>query len=296
VRTARRKSAAGRPCLISELSSWREENDVNVTGLLEGKVAVVTGAGQVPGAGVGNGRAAALLYAKAGASVVAANRSIGSAEETARLIEEGGGEAIAMQVDVAEEDDIAEMADATLQRWGRIDILHNNVGVGAPGGDSSVTDIEASALQHLLAINLAGTVLACKHVLPTMRSQQSGVITNISSTAALTDYPYVAYKAAKAGVITLTQHLAARNAEFGIRANVLIPGLMDTPHAVERKITASITREQVLNERRCRTPLLGRSGNAWDVANAAVFLASEAAGFITGASLVIDGGQSLRIG
>lgn len=269
---------------------------MNFEGVLDGRVVIVTGAGQVPGPGVGNGRAAAILYGRAGAKVIAANRSLASAEETAHQIEEAGGEALALQVDVTSEDDISQMVALGVGEWGRIDVLHNNVGVGALGGDAPVTDISADTLHNLLSINIAGVVLTAKHVLPVMRGRSSGVITNISSTAALTDYPTVAYKTSKSAVITLTEHLAARNAEYGIRANVIIPGMMDTPHAVEYKVGAELTREQIKADRQHRTPLRGRAGDAWDIANASVFLASDAAGFITGASLVIDGGQTLRVG
>ena len=264
---------------------------------LSGRTAIVVGAGQTEGATVGNGRAAALLYGREGARVVAADRDLGSAEETARLIRAEGGEALAVRVDVQNEDDIAGMAAACIGSWGRIDVLHNNVGVSVLGGDASVTDIEAEAFARLMAINLGGMVLACKHVLPFMQQQGSGVITNISSNSVLIDYPYVAYKTSKAGVVALTEHLAIRNAAFGIRVNTILPGLMETPMAVEYRIGKDgASRDDVLAARQARTPLRGRAGNAWDVAQAALFLASDEASFITGASLVVDGGQHLVAG
>lgn len=264
---------------------------------LAGKIAVVVGAGQTPGATVGNGRAAALLLAREGARVLAADRDLDSARETVQQIEADGGEALAARVDVTSEADIVAMTGACLDRWGRIDILHNNVGVSVLGGDAPVTEIEADAFAWLMAVNLGGMVLACKHALPAMRRQGSGVITNISSNAAIIDYPYVAYKTSKAGIVAFTEHLAIRNAEHGIRANTILPGLMETPMAVEYRIgKEGATREQVVAERQRRTPLKGRAGNAWDVAHAALFLASEEAAFITGAALVIDGGQSLVVG
>jgi NAD(P)-dependent dehydrogenase (short-subunit alcohol dehydrogenase family) len=229
--------------------------------------------------------------------VIAADRNLESAHETARQIELAGGEAFAVRVDVTREDEIADMVGACVDRWGRIDVLHNNVGVSVLGGDASVTDIDADAFARVMSINLGAMVLACKHTLPIMRQQESGVITNIGSNAAIIDYPYVTYKTSKAGVIALTQHVAIRNAAFGIRANVILPGLMETPMAVERRVGEhGGTREQVLAERRARTPLKGRAGSAWDVANAALFLASDEAAFITGASLVVDGGQHLVVG
>jgi NAD(P)-dependent dehydrogenase (short-subunit alcohol dehydrogenase family) len=267
---------------------------MSVTISLDGKAAIVVGAGQTKGATLGNGRATALLLASAGARVLAADRNLASAEETVRLIESEGGKAFAVKVDVTAEDDIAAMAARCLEEWGCIDILHNNVGITV--GDAPVTDIDAGVLARLLATNLGSMVLAAKHVLPTMRRQGSGVITNISSNAATIDYPNVGYKTSKSAIVALTEHLAIRNAEFGIRANAILPGLMDTPMAVERRINAERTREQVLADRRARVPLRGRSGNAWDVAHAAVFLASDAAAFITGTALLVDGGHSLRVG
>ena len=183
---------------------------------------------------------------------------------------------------------------ACVDRWGRIDILHNNVGVSVLAGDASVTDIEPDTFARIMAINLGGMVLTCKHVLPVMRDQGYGVIVNISSNAVLIDYPYITYKTSKAGVVALTEDLAIHNAEYGIRANAILPGLMATPMAIERRVGLNgATREQVLTERQSRVPLRGRIGEAWDVAHAAVFLASDEAGFITGSTLVVDGGQSL---
>jgi NAD(P)-dependent dehydrogenase (short-subunit alcohol dehydrogenase family) len=128
-----------------------------------------------------------------------------------------------------------------------------------------------------------------------MRSQQSGVVTNISSNAIMINYPYIAYQTSKAGVVALTRHVAIRNAEYGIRANVILPGLMETPMAVEYRVRDGATREEIREQRSKRVPLRNRSGTAWDVAHAALFLASEEAGFITGTSLVVDGGQTLNL-
>jgi NAD(P)-dependent dehydrogenase (short-subunit alcohol dehydrogenase family) len=267
-----------------------------MTGRVEGKVAVVVGAGQTPGATVGNGRAAALLLAREGAAVLAADRDLDSAQETVALIAKEGGRGAAIRVDVTSEDDIAAMTVRCLELWKRIDILHNNVGVSVRGGDAAVTEIDAETFSRLVSINLRGMVLACKHVLPHMRSQGRGVITNIASNAAVIDYPYVAYKTSKAGVIALTEHVAIRNAEFGVRANTILPGLMETPMAVEYRIGTGVSRDEVLANRQARIPLKDRMGTAWDVANAAVFLASDEASFITGATLVVDGGQSLVVG
>ena len=269
---------------------------MNVQRDLAGRVAIVVGAGQTMGATVGNGRAAALLYARAGAKVVAANRTLSSAEETVTQIASEGGEAVAMRVDVTSEADISALVTSTMRAFGRIDVLHNNVGVNVRGGDAPVTEMEAETLAYLMNVNLGAMIITCKHVLPVMRRQESGVITNISSNAALLDFPLVAYKTTKAGVVALTEHLAIRNAEFGIRANAILPGLVDTPHAVEHRVSEAKERDQVVLERQRRVPLRGRAGNAWDVAHAALFLASDEAAFITGASIVVDGGQRLRAG
>jgi NAD(P)-dependent dehydrogenase (short-subunit alcohol dehydrogenase family) len=261
-----------------------------------GKTAIVVGAGQTAGQDVGNGRATALVLAREGAKVLAVDRDLDSAEETARQIIEEGGEAFALRVDVLSEHDIVAMTNACTEQWGRIDILHNNVGVSILGGDAPLTEIESEDFARVTAINLTGMVLACKHALPVMRRQESGVITNISSNAIMIDYPYITYQTSKAGVIALTRHVAIRNAAFGIRANAILPGLMETPMAVEYRVAKDgATREQILAERSKRVPLRNRSGTAWDVANAALFLASEEAGFITGASLVVDGGQTLNL-
>ena len=268
-----------------------------MSGRLQGKAVIVVGAGQTAGATIGNGRAAALLYGREGARVVAADRDLASAEETAELIRGEGGESISVRVDVTCEEDLAQMVGSCVDAFGGVDVLHNNVGVSVLGGDASVTEITAEAFSRLMATNLQSMVLASKYALPVMRSQGSGVIINISSNAALVDYPYIAYKTSKAGVIALTEHLAIRNAEYGIRANTILPGLMDTPMAVEYRMGKdNKTREQVIADRLAKTPLSGRPGNAWDVARAAVFLASDDASFITGAALVVDGGQSLAVG
>jgi len=245
---------------------------------------------------VGNGRAAALLYAREGAHVLVADNNAASADETVALIEEEGGVAVAATVDVAEEAHIEQMCRLGVARHGGIDVLHYNVGIGLAGGDGSVTDVTAEAFSRIVDVNLRGAVLAAKHAVPVMRQQGGGVIVNIASIAARMDYPWVAYKTSKAGMIALTEHLAITNAGYGVRANAILPGLMDTPMAVEPKIQDGVSRDEVLAARSAKVPLKGRSGNGWDVARAALFLASEDAGFITGATLTVDGGQTLVVG
>jgi NAD(P)-dependent dehydrogenase (short-subunit alcohol dehydrogenase family) len=261
---------------------------------LDGKVAVVIGAGQSPGEGVGNGRAAAMRFAREGARVLAVDRSLESAEETADLIRGEGFESVALAADVTRENDLARAMNEARTRWGSLDILHNNVGVSLAGGDADLLDITEEAFDNIYRINLRGTVFACKHAIAIMREQRSGAIVNISSSAATGLYPYVAYKATKAGVLALTEQLALQNAPFGIRVNCILPGLISTPMAVEtRARTFNQPREQVLAARVAKIPL-GREGTSWDVANAALFLASDEAHFVTGVSLLVDGGRMLN--
>ena len=263
---------------------------------LAGKVAIVVGAGQGPGEGLGNGRATAIRFAQEGARVLAVDSRLASAEETAAMAAKEG-ECIAFAADVTVEATLAAMVEFARARWGRIDILHNNVGVSIAGGDAGPLEITESAFDRIAAINLRGTIMACKHALPLMRAQRAGAIVNISSVAAWENYPYVAYKATKAALIAYTQQLAIQNAEYGVRANVILPGLMDTPMAVDTRARATgKCRAEVAAMRDARVPLRRRMGTAWDVANAALFLASDEANFITGATLPVDGGALVNIG
>jgi NAD(P)-dependent dehydrogenase (short-subunit alcohol dehydrogenase family) len=264
---------------------------------LEGKTAVIVGAGQTPGPRVGNGRATALLFAREGARVLAVDRDRDSAEETAQLIRGEGGEAAAFEADVTIEANLQAAVADCVARWGRLDVLHNNVGISVAGGDAAVTEITTEAFDRVMAVNLRGTVMACKHALPVMRRQASGAIVNISSLAAIENYPWVAYKASKSAMVAFTKQLAIQNAEYGVRANVILPGLMDTPMAVDTRARAfDRPREEIAAERDAKVPLRHKMGTAWDVAHAALFLASDEAGFITGAALPVDGGASCRIG
>jgi NAD(P)-dependent dehydrogenase (short-subunit alcohol dehydrogenase family) len=261
-----------------------------------GKVAMVVGAGQTPGQTIGNGRATAVLLAREGAKVVAVDRDLDAAEETVKQVAEEGGQAVALRADVTNEADIEAAVAATMRQFDRIDILHNNVGVSIEGGDAPITEIEADAFARITAINLQSMVLTCKHVIPIMREQGAGVITNISSLAAVINYPYVSYRTSKAGVVALTSHIAITNAEYGIRANCILPGLMDTPMAIEKRVgLGGATREEVISERESRVPLRNKMGTAWDVAYAALYLASDEASFVTGAALPVDGGQALNV-
>jgi NAD(P)-dependent dehydrogenase (short-subunit alcohol dehydrogenase family) len=258
------------------------------------KVAIILGAGQSPGEGLGNGRAVALRFAQEGARVLAVDRDFASAQETARL---AGGDCAAFEADVTRESTLAAAVGEAMARWGRIDILHYNVGVSLAGGDASPLEITEAAFDRISAINLRGCIMACKHVLPIMRAQRSGAILTVSSVAAWEIYATVAYKATKAAMIAYTQQLAIQNAEYGVRANTILPGLIDTPMAVDtRARTSGKTRAQIAALRDARVPLRRKMGTAWDVANAALFLASDEANFITGVALPVDGGALVNIG
>jgi NAD(P)-dependent dehydrogenase (short-subunit alcohol dehydrogenase family) len=259
---------------------------------LKDKIAIIVGAGQSPGEGLGNGRATVLRFAQEGAKVMAVDNNLSSAQETVAMAQQhSAGQCIAFEADVTKEATLAAMIEAAQGRWGRIDILHYNVGVSIAGGDAPLDQITEAAFDRIATVNLRGAIMACKHVLPLMRAQRAGVITTISSVAAWEQYPNVAYKATKAGMIAFTQQVAVQNAEYGVRANVILPGLMDTPMAVDtRARVGGKSRAEVAAARDARVPLRRKMGTAWDVANAALFLASDEANFITGVALPVDGG------
>ena len=169
---------------------------------LKDKIAIVIGAGQSPGEGLGNGRATVLRFAQEGAKVMAVDNNLSSADETVAM---AGGECVAFEADVTKEATLGAMVEAAQRRWGRIDILHYNVGVSIAGGDAPLDQITEAAFDRIATVNLRGAIMACKHVLPLMRAQRAGVITTISSVAAWEQYPNVAYKATKAGMIAFTQ-------------------------------------------------------------------------------------------
>lgn len=258
-------------------------------------MAIVVGGGQTQGETVGNGRAAALLFAREGACVLVADRRLASAEETALAIREAGGDAIACEVDATEAADCAAMVAQCTERWGRIDVLHNNVGVA--DGDASAIRIREEAWDHIFAVNVKTVLLACQHALPVMREQGAGSVINVSSIAATCAHPLVAYKTSKAAVNALTEQLAISNARHGIRVNAIMPGMMNTPMAVEGISRArGISKEALVAERDARVPLGRKMGSAWDVAHAALYFASDDAGFVTGVVMPVDGGQSLQRG
>ncbi|HEX3964698.1 MAG TPA: SDR family NAD(P)-dependent oxidoreductase [Trebonia sp.] len=264
---------------------------------LENKVALIFGGGQLKGRTVGNGKAVALLYAREGAKVFVADINKEAADETVADIRAEGGTAEALQANITSEADVIGAVRACYRLWGRIDILHNNVGISIAGGDAPITAITVESFDTIISVNLRGMVLAIKHVLPIMRKQGSGSIINISSAAAFSNYPYVGYKTSKAAVVALTKHVAIRNATYGVRANVILPGLLETPTAVERRVAKfGLKYEDVVAQRDKEVPLRHKMGTAWDVAYASLFLASEESNFITGIEMPVDGGQSVQIG
>src|SRR6204780_4446073 len=216
---------------------------------LKDRIAIVVGAGQGPGEGMGNGRATALTFAREGARVLCVDHHLASAQETVDMIAAKDGTAAAFKADVTKNAELKAMVEDAKPRWGRIDILHNNVGVSLAGGDAELLDFTEEALERCVAINLKSCIFAAKHVIPIMRAQQSGAIINISSMAADT-----------------------RAREF------------------------KKSRAEVEAERDAKVPLRRKMGTAWDVANAALFLASDEANFITGVTLPVDGGSSVRRG
>ena len=265
----------------------------DVTGRLAGRVALVVGGGQTPGETIGNGRATALLLARAGATVVVADARLESAEDTVDLIEAGGGRAGAVALDVTVDDDHRAAVAAIVAEHGRLDILHNNVGVSIAGGDADALELEPDVFDRLWQINLKGMWLAARHAIPVMREQGSGSVVNISSMAARLAYPLVGYKTTKVGLVGLTENLALTNAAHGVRVNAILPGLMNTPMAIEARVAQGTPREEVIAMRDRRVPLGRRMGSGWDVAHAALFLHSHEARFITGVALPVDGGQGL---
>lgn len=258
---------------------------------LQGRVALVFGAGCV-GEGWGNGKATAVAYAQEGARVVAVDRSPDAAEATRAIIQGLGGHSTAFGADVTDSSDVARVVAAALDAYGRIDVLHNNVGTTIMGGPVELSEAQWDTV---LDVNLRGAFLTCKHVLPAMVRQGKGAIVNISSVAAIryTGYPYSAYYAAKAGLNQFTVGLALQYARQGIRANAIMPGLMNTP-LIHQQISGQYADAAAMVKARDEACPMGRMGTAWDIAAAAVFLASDEAQYITGVCLPVDGGLTCR--
>ncbi|MFC7738997.1 SDR family NAD(P)-dependent oxidoreductase [Roseomonas sp. GCM10028921] len=264
-----------------------------MAGRLEGKVAIITGAGSV-GTGWGNGRAAAVLFAREGAKVFGVDRDPAAMEETAARIQEEGGTFVPGICDVMSAESIATMVKAAHAEFGRIDILVNNVGGSAKGGPAEMTE---EVWDTQIDFNLKSVFLTCKHVLPIMVGQGGGAIVNTASTSGIrwTGSAQVAYAASKAGVIQLSRVVAVEYASRNVRVNTVVPGQMHTP-MVETRLAGQRTGGDVkalLDSRLKRIPM-GFAGDGRDTANAALFLASDEARFITGTEIVVDGGMSVR--
>jgi NAD(P)-dependent dehydrogenase (short-subunit alcohol dehydrogenase family) len=259
---------------------------------LKNKVAIVVGAGSTPGEGMGNGRAAAILFAREGAKVMLVDRRLDSAEETKKMIDEESGESFAFEADITKSNDCKGMADTCVATYGKIDILHNNVGIAEGGGPVELSEED---WDKIINANLKGMFLACKHVLPYME-KQGGAVVNVSSLAAVrcAPYPYVAYSSSKAGVNGFTRDVAMQYAHRGIRVNCIMPGHINTPMAIEAiSSKLGIDKADLIRIRDAGVPM-NHMGDAWDVAYAALFLASDEAKYITGVALTVDGGQSLK--
>lgn len=263
-----------------------------MTERMKDKVVVVVGAG-ASGPGWGNGKAAAALYAREGAKVFAVDYRIEAAEETAALIRAEGGDATAFRADVSVSDDLRAMAAACVERHGRIDVLHNNVGIVEVGGPVETSE---ASWDRVIAVNQTSVFLACKHVLPFMIEQRSGVIVSIGSVAGIRwiGFPYLAYSAAKAALIAMTANIAVQYAADGIRANCVLPGLMNTPLIREPLAKTYGGDVDAMIAQRDRLSPTGKMGDAWDTAYAALFLASDEARYITGTHLIVDGGFTAR--
>jgi NAD(P)-dependent dehydrogenase (short-subunit alcohol dehydrogenase family) len=260
---------------------------------LEGKVAIVTGAGSI-GPGWGNGKAAAVLYAREGAKVFAIDCNLSAAEETKRIIENEGGECTVSKVDVSKSQEVRAAVEKCIEIYGRIDILHKNVGILEVGGP---VEISEENWDRLIDINVKGMFLTCKYCIPYMEKQGRGVIVNISSIASMRypGYPSVSYSASKGAVNQLTQNIAVQYAGKGIRANCVAPGLINSPMVIEglKNAYGDGGVEEMIKKRDSMSPMK-KQGDAWDVAYASLFLASDEAKYITGIQLVVDGGSSCK--
>jgi len=260
---------------------------------LKNKVAIVTGAGAV-GPGWGNGRAAAVLFAREGARVLVVDRDAAAAQDTVDLIREEQGECGLAVADVTDPACVDAMVAGCLQAYGCVDILHNNVGASVPGGP---VEMGVDEFRAQLDLNLTSAFLTCKAVLPHMQAQGAGAIVNVGSVGGLRHlgHDHIGYSAAKAALVQFSRQIAVRYGPSGIRCNTLIPGLIETP-LLEHRVSRQPGRADLAtlrSEARTRVPL-GRRGDAWDIAYAALFLASDEAKYVTATELLVDGGLLAR--
>ena len=250
------------------------------SGRLAGKVAIVTGAGSVT-EGIGNGRATAILFAREGAKVLLVGRSQERTQPTLDAIEAEGGEAAIFLGDVTRSEDCAAMVANAVERWGKLDILHNNAGMSGPG---TILEIEEEFWDEVIRANLTSTMLACKAAIPVMAEGGGGAINITSSLSAIRPVHLTSYSTAKGALITLTAGLAMDHAAQGIRANCIIVGPMYTPSVWSRGMSDE------LRDRRRRASPMGREGTGWDTGWCAVYLASDEARYVTGVAIPVDGG------
>lgn len=268
---------------------------VDVSGRLTGKAIIVTGAGQTPGTTIGNGKACALLFARAGARIACVDRDLSRAEATVDAIRGEGGDAVAIAADVSKAEEAERIARLALDTFGRIDGLINNVGIGG-GGDGPPKHLTEAAFDRILTVNFKAAWLVTKACLPIMEAGGGGAIVNISSLASIAGHQMMAYETSKAAMNRMTQSVALAGARKGIRCNVILPGLMDTPMAIEGIAEARGVPADDLRAERSKAVPLGAMGTGWDTAHAALFLIGEEAKFVTGVSLRVDGGQGARVG
>ena len=264
-----------------------------MAGRLQDKVALITGAGSVA-EGWGNGKATAVLFAREGAKILAADINQEAADETRRLVEEEGGSCVAVAADVTDSGAVTDMINTCVSAFGRIDILHNNVGGSVPGGPVEMAEADWDAN---IDLNLKSVFLTCKSALPIMEAQCKGVIVNVASIAGMTYYgsDLIAYRASKAGLVQFTRGVAMQYIRRGIRANTVIPGLMYTP-LVAHRIAGQYhggDLDKTVERRNAMCPM-GHMGDAWDVAYAALFLASDEAKYVTATEILVDGGFTAR--
>ena len=250
---------------------------------LQDKVAIVTGAGS-RAEGIGNGRAAAILFAREGARVLIVDQHREAADVTHAMIKTEGGEAAVFTADVSRNDDCRAMVEEAVRRWGRLDILDNNVGIGSRG---SVVETDEAHWTEVMRVNVMSMVLASRHAIPAMARSRGGAIVNISSISALRPRGLTAYSTSKGAVIALTRAMAMDHAAQGIRVNCIAPGPVYTPMVY----AAGMSEE--LRERRRRASPLGIEGTGWDIGYAALFLVSDEARYITGVLLPVDGGVTI---
>lgn len=267
-----------------------------MSGRLDGKVAIVTGAG-ASGPGMGNGKASAIVYAREGAKVMLVDYKVEAAKDTESIIRREGGESVVFQADVSRAPDCQAMVKKCMETYEQVDILHNNVGIAIPHA-GGVVDVTEEDWDKVMLVNLKSMFLTCKYTLPYLEKSGRGAIINISSFNAIMTPPALqhAYAASKAGIIGFTKEIAVEYASRGVRANVILPGFINTPMARGAASSEAYGGqiEAIVSARDAMCPT-GKQGEPWDVAYAALFLASDEAKYITGETLTVDGGLTKRV-